>query len=415
MKKDFFCASEFVVIKNLVWFVPLGYRYLCCYDVEQKKILEQFLIPNNRKQVGLYESVVVFNKKLFFIPYVADYFMIFDLNTMKFEMIPVEPYETRGMGFYANCIYKEFIYFFPRTKEKFSHYHCMIGRINMETYEIKYRDLHEIYQNETEDEQLKVLFRRELFVSGDQVYLFNGKNGILRLKLSEKDNLVEDIELFGLNNQFTTICEIELKEFYLTDISGGVKYYNKDMHQLEVIENKISNFVSNKNDSWYSECFSYSISYRKKVFLFPSEANMVLQIDRNDMTVKEAFFSKEICTNRENFEYSFGQFSKPYRIKNKLYIWNIWSGYFYIIDLLFEEVKEIRIDAIMKQEELYNSYRDWCIENKVIKESELLYGSLDAVFLGFRMDKENMLKRKDIHTISDEMIGNKIWDRMKKE
>lgn len=415
MKSDFFCASEFIIIGNSIWFVPLGYRYLCCYDIEQKKMLKQFLIPNNERQVSLYESVVFVENKLFFIPYAADYFLIFDFARMEFEMISIEAYKTRGIGFYANCIYKEFIYFFPRSRERFAHNNCIIGRINLKTYEIVYQDLQELCQNKPDTELLQILFRKELFLDGNTVYLLYKEGGVLQIKLSEEENIIEEVKLLEEQYFFTSVCSIDLKKIYFTDNRGKIQYYDKDTYQLKNLDCHIDNFVPIKNKYWYSECFSYSVQYHTYIYLFPSEANMVLQVDIDNMTVEEAFFSKRICADKENFEYSFGQFSKPYIKMDNLFVWNIWSGYFYCIDLFSKEIKEIKIDAFMKEEELFYSCSDWYAENEVIKETSLLYSNLESVLWYLKTSKESVQHKKSIDSITGGMVGENIWSKMKEE
>jgi hypothetical protein len=221
-----------------------------------------------------------------------------------------------------------------------------------------------------------------------------------------EDHLLQNVNRLCKNKKFSTIRRINEEIICMTDDDGNVFCCDLNGKIVRTIENTVEDFVSIRNDFWYSECFSYSVQYKDIIYLFPSEANKVLQFNVNEMTISEAVFSPQICAAYEKDRYSCGQFSKPYIEGNTLYVWNLWNARFYMINLSTNEVEEILIEVTIPAEELIKSYFDWSNEGEFVKECSLLYTGVESMI--------NCLseERGKKQFCEDKLVGREIWNKV---
>lgn len=403
MKKYIVGASDFAIINDMMWFVTLEYRYLCCYDLQQRKIVEQLIIPISNRSIALFESICKYKESIIFIPSRADYILIFDLIEWKFEEIPIMSFEQRGGGFYANCIYGGVLYLFPRFVKNMEIEHYVIGKLKLETKEIEY-DF--IKHNKNVDLINKIVFRMDTISDLEHLFLLESEGKILKCNLSANTQIMNNITEMNIGKKVTTIVKMSDNVFCMADELGNIVCYDYKNKEIECVENKVENFNIYYKKSWRCECFGHCIKYKNFIYFFPSDANKVLQFNAENKRLEEAVFSKIICVNKKMEKKRWGQFSKPYIIKDKLYVWNTWSGFFYIIDISTNEIEQIAIELQIEKKELLDSFTRMQKDGRY-EESTLPFGNLDTMLTS--INDESDFKQENAENFS----GKDVWYEIK--
>lgn len=407
MNQYYFCAREFIIWGNEIWYIPLGYKYLCCFDLEKRKNKEQILIPNNQELNSLYESVHIVNDKFYFIPCNADYILIFYINNKTFEMIPIPTFRKRNITFYASYLYGESLYLFPRYAFNSINPNT-ICVINTKTNEVKYEWVcKEIFPKLADKD---IVFGRESFEYKNSMLISDAKRGIIKFDLSSDRVLLDTAKCVVVNRKPSAISKIDEDRICYADELGNIIVYDLHNEQEVISENKLDGFIPRLHKYYDSECFGYSIKYKNTLYFFPSDSNKVLEYDINNKRLNEAVFSTQICTMMQKFKrFYIGQFSKPYIVGDMLYVWNVWSEVFYIINLITQKVDKICIEAYMDEQQLLLCYTQWKKKGGVERRS--FYTDLNAMLRYIKTDigKEH----NQIH--KEGLVGEMIWSRVKRK
>lgn len=166
-------ADGYVDETGAVWFCAIEFNGLFKYDIAKDRLEWKGRFPEETlERRYLYNSCMEYGNKLFFPPYIAKEFAVYDKETETFKKIPINDYGVAGGKIYAIAQYGNILY-------------CFGGQIpavlclNLDTYEITYfEDLYTELQKYYTDDKT-VILNRDVIVENNICWLSCGRANIV--------------------------------------------------------------------------------------------------------------------------------------------------------------------------------------------------------------------------------------------
>lgn len=230
------------------------------------------------KGVKLFNDVVRYKDKLFFVPLAANNIHIYDLASGGMESIS---YKNPGIGDFVFAIFHEcHIYMFPS-------FHPGILKLNPETSDV---DIIDDWINEDfakcrlSDEPF---FRGDYVREGDVIYApFCNAHAVLEFHLNDGSSTVHDVGAQG----HATIAS-DGKRFWLGPRKGGgILCWNPAAGE--------STEHTDFPEGFKEGAFLGSLYRDGYVWMFPESANMVLKVDVDTGKLEEEELFSDICRHK---------------------------------------------------------------------------------------------------------------------
>lgn len=399
------CASDFLMDEDHIWFVPFGYRYLCCYNLQQNKIENKIRIPVENNMPVLYGSMMKSGSKIILIPYDADCaiaYCVIDGKITKFSEGGI-----REERYLACCVENDNVWMIPWIRKTSEVQDVFIKKINL--YDGKAEFLKAFPKNTVpNDRGERWLFNGSCVYIEDSIYI-GYRNYLLRIDLC---NGCREAYAVGSDKAiYTTMCQISNERLCMMDIYGNVVIWDRKSGQLAA-EIKNESICLKKlgvpNGHGYREKYRSSVVYRNEcVWFFPSHADKVLQLNLKNNMLSEAWFSGDICGNVMERPDSCGQFSKAYIRGDYLYVWNLWNESFFIIDLRYHKIERKYIEVGLSSDEFCPVFWKYMEENEGICREGAL--GTDGLNLFIRSICSEEYDRYGKNRKSIGKCGAKIW------
>lgn len=351
MKKDILNVNiyAFAESEGDLWFIPHECNALCRYNKEKKNIDYMTVVVGEEQMPTLYSNIVVYEKYLVLVPYMASEVAIFDTDKLEFEKLKLpEPdccYKYReNAKFYRGIKIGELLYLLPG---EFPEIVCInMKKRHVETANIWYP----LYGEKSfgEMEKIRPYKGMEKYACSDvhELYItfYAGEKGKIG-KFSFETHEIEIFTIDGVDAYFSCI-ENYGDELYLVTRSGQILCWNKKSKKVvrkylyETGESGIK-----RKDTPY-EIFVKSILYDNKIYLFWADKPQYTEFDLDnhkmkthlfqyiDMPIRELYFSEEnsyFLTNESNSFYQWidGEIKKySFGIRDELLEQYFFKGYF---------------------------------------------------------------------------------------
>lgn len=261
-------------IEGDLWFSSFRGNGLFRYNGETVDYVGCF----REKGVKLFNDVVKYEDKLFFVPLAANNIYTYDLGSGEMASIS---YEAPAIGdFVFAILYGRFIYMFPS-------FHSGILKLNAETSDVEILDdwINEDFAAyRLSDEPY---FRGDYVQEGDKVYIpFCNAHAVLEFHLNDGSSIIHDVGVRG----YATIAS-DGKRFWMGPRKGGgiLSWLPATGETTEYMDFP---------EGFQEGAFLGSLYRDGYVWMFPESANMVLKVDVDSgEIVEEALFS-DICSHQ---------------------------------------------------------------------------------------------------------------------
>lgn len=259
------------------------------------------LIPKTTNCLSEYCVIAAVNNKLFFVPFMQDTLLIYDLETENCEEICLclrEELKIQNVGHFSNyCIYHDQLFLIPFG------YRAIVS-YNLITNEVKH-----------------VAFLDHDFPTNSEKQLFTDYEYLDESHLILPTFNTNRIMIFSMFDASFSVIELGDKDYKYC----GIKKYNDDFfivlkNKLMILKcnskfgiiDKLNNFPLNCKEST-AQCFEYKAMcrYQNYLFCFPMMCNMAIKVnlDTGNIEQIEAFNkycnAKEINTNLCIFDGAF--------------------------------------------------------------------------------------------------------------
>lgn len=300
----------FAELKQNIWFIPREYNALCRYNKRKKNIDYMTLVPNEEQMPTLYSKVVVYERYLILVPYMASEVAVFDTEKMQFEKLKLpEPdrcYKYREIAkFYGGVRIGKQIYLIPG---EFPEIVC----INMENRKVEAVNAwYPLYgKTSFSEEKMSGPYKgidKFFCLNGNTLYItfFACETGKLG-KFSFDTHEMEIYTVPGTDSYFSCM-EIYGDDLYLVTRSGQIFCWNtqsKKVIDKYFYEPEVDGI---KRDEILYEIFGNSILYDNKLYLFWSDKPQYTEINLNNHNTKTFFFQN---INNAIFDMYFSQEGK---------------------------------------------------------------------------------------------------------
>ena len=391
-------ASSCIAIDNKVWFVPMDIHCLCCYDMLSNEITRKISLPEARNynyHTGFFERLILSGHKIIGIPYWADFFFAFDLDTEDLQIARFDDYEDDkcGFGYYAGGVFENEVVTFMRSSHIAKDRMQQIAIYNMKEKKAELLLTRQDFGFEHIN-PFDIAFRRESLQLNESLYLLLGhKNDVVEYT-KDKRFLIHEIDY---KKPFNTVAYIGDDRFCLSTNDSNLVIWDKKTNRTKVIKICIDGLrpIEDFMVSSFSELFGFSAVYKDIVFLFPYQTNKVIAFDIKEEKVTEASFSDDICCAdseipKDDSNYACGQFSHPYIFEEYLYIWNMWSKFLFVVNLETNEVRRENVSISLSKEEFVKEFREHLSTDGVIVENDRnIFTELDGFIYGVSLIGED--------------------------
>lgn len=361
-------ASDFVIDKENIWFVPFGYNYLCCYNLKKKIMEKTIRLPIENSKPVLYGGMVTSGSKIILIPLDADSVITYNMTDEQ-----ITKFLSRGIGeddYRAYCVENDNVWMIPWIRRSNEIQGAFINKMNLYNGEIKF--LEAFPKNKTpKDRGGMWLFSGNCVRVENSLYL-GYRNCIIKIDLS--DGSREAYTVGGENAIFTTMCMIDDDRLCMMDLYGNVIIWNRISEKLVVeIKNESIGLKRLGIPNGHREGYGSSVVYRNEyVWFIPSYMDKALQLDLKTNTLSEAWFGSSICGNVMERPDFCGQFSNAYIEGDYLYVWNLWNESFFIIDIRSRKIERRYIEVGLNPDEFCSMLCKYMEEKKGICHEEVL-------------------------------------------
>lgn len=396
MKEALLYASTFIIEDDLMWFVPIRYNYLCCYNFTTEKVEKKFRLPEGNYYPRMYDNILSHERKLYLIPFNGSSVLIFDKETEVFQQISTVPFDSIKYKFCAATIYQNILYMFPERVAADVENPYFVVRVDLtekENVQVVELDVPVTPAGKPYYE----VFDRQYFVTEDFVYiLLQRTNRVLEYSLEENTTKIYEVD--GSENRYATMY-MDGDIFYFIDQEGDVTVWDKVKNKISKYKNEIPGYAVEKKELFAA--FSSAFKYEDAVYFIPRYANKVIMFMKNE--VREAEFLNKVIVLDAQFE-AWDYYLHFVLNEDELYLWNRRNYKYYIIDLQNKKCIDKWRTASFSNEELRCLYEEFN-ENQWNddKEDEVLYWKLEF-FLKMLQSQENEMRKSSI--VDD--IGKKI-------
>lgn len=349
MKEALLYASAFIIEDDLMWFVPIRYNYLCCYNFTTEKVEKKFRLPEGNYYPRMYDNILSYERKLYLIPFNGSSVLIFDKETEDFQQISTVPFDSIKYKFCAATIYQNILYMFPER----------VAAEIEKPYVVVRVDLTEVEGVQAVELDVPVapagkpyyeVFDRQYFVTEDFVYiLLQRTNKVLEYSLEK--NTTKIYEVGGSENRYATMY-MEGETFYFIDQDGDVTVWDKVKNKISKYKNEIPGYAVEKKELFAA--FSASFKYGDSIYFVPRFANKVVRFDCKTNLIEDIFLSKEIILHKAFIDKSWdlGNFLHCFYQDNKIFMWNLFSCKFYCVNLNQKNYSDCLINTIFTYDEM---------------------------------------------------------------
>ena len=373
--KDELFSTDFIIKNNEMWFVPDKYPYLCCYDLDERKLKKQIPINcNSFYPYGFTRKILEADAQIVLIPFFSHETVFYENE--RTETISFDKGEDDWCSHClrsASAYYDGMIFSFPWGCRPNPVGTMDVLKIDTKNKELEYKI--ESYISESGDGHYGTYFKRESVVSANKLFLLDGNHGSLIVydlqhRVFEKEILIQD-------SPFSTICEINNNTYCICDGEKIVEI-NSDGEIINSNKIEIEGYIDGNNGIWYQDSFAYSLKYKNDIYMIPSWANIVLKYSLKDKTISKAPFNRKLIYSGESRHaiFALGRFSKPVLENDNLIIWDCITKILYVINMSTLDVCEIKISLEIKENDCKRIFDDFTQEDK---KSQKLIHEIDSM------------------------------------
>lgn len=394
-------ASTFIIEEDLMWFVPVRYNYLCCYNLQTEEVVKKYRLPEGNLYPRMYDNILSYEGKLYLIPFNGSNVLVFDKGKEVFERISMAPYDTIKYRFCAATIYQDTLYMFSEQVAAEIENPYIVVRVNLSSKEIT-----QIVELDVEVVSARKpyyeVFARQSFVIERQLYiLLQRTNQVLGYDLER--NITQVYVVGSSENRYTAMC-VDKDKFYFIDQEGDVTVWDKAKNINSKYKNTISGYQVEKKDIFAA--FSSSFKYEDMIYFVPRYANKVLAF--NSENIIEAPFSEVLQSCKKRFETNWvGKFLSCVQRNHILYLSDGYSYKFHMVNLVTNRYIGREIATIFKKDELDEMYLEALIEKR-----EWYYEDSSEYF-NLEFFLKNLRAEKDVKELDKNApIGKEILQRI---
>lgn len=389
MNKVRLCACTFIIEDDLMWFVPMRYNYLCCYNLVTEKVEKKFRLPEGNYYPRMYDNLLSYKGKLYLIPYGAKNIVVFDRLSANMSKISLELYMEQNVYYYDAVIREDYLYIFAErtAQETIS---AKVIKINLSK-----KDEIEVIESDNSD-GLMCSAREEMFNRNSKISyekfasIICGTNRIIEYNFTSDEWKVTEVG--NSENKFITMHSTEQFHYCICEngklivcnkLDGGIVEYKTELSPavLEMMSYRMS--------------YRYSFEYKHKIWFVFNRMNRIIEVDKNTHKIVEHILWQEQVHELQN----------PIVLGEKLYMWDIFTGKFLTYDFENKESQELFVVTNFEEDELESLYRDFLVMHKDgYKETDVNYLNVEYLIKQIA-SKEN---RGDISG-SKKKIGDEIY------
>lgn len=268
-------VQDFIVLNNTMWFISATMNILFAMDMETFEIVEAIKIPyGNIFEKYMSYHIANVENYIVLIPGRGKCFVRFSLDDRTFEKIDIGE-KSNSTKFGAYGVHNEYIYAFPAYESRVIKYDALRNRI--------------VSEKQIKNRNDGLFLGENVYVDEEDIYAVESETNCIYKYNMEKDtfkviHLEEaDLKLGGI---------IKANDYFVLTLMGSDELIL--WNEQEGIITRINEFPQEfvRGNRHYSDM----VVAGDKVLLFPSTANMILQIDVKSLNVKPFF--KEEETNK---------------------------------------------------------------------------------------------------------------------
>lgn len=291
----------FVELGHDIWFIPQEYNALCRYNKRKKSIDYMSAVPKEEQRPTLYSKIVIYEKYLVLVPYMASEIAIFDMEKKQFIKIqlpiPDACYKYRESVKFHNGIRKgKLIYLLPG---EFPEIVC----INMENLKLVTVNIwYPLYNGIFYDKEKVVGAYKGI----DNLFCSDGKELYITFYAGEKGKLgkfsfdTREMRIYTIDGADTYFSCMEMygDDLYLVARSGQIFCWNR--HERKVTAKYFCKGDSNgiRRESIPYEIFVRSILHGNNMYLFWADKPQYTKFDlvTHEMETKKfRYINKPVC------------------------------------------------------------------------------------------------------------------------
>lgn len=397
-------ASDFLINKENIWFVPFGYNYLCCYNLKRKTMEKAIRLPVENNRPVLYGGIVKSGSKMILIPLDADSAIMYNMADGK--VTEFLSGVIREDNYRAYCVENDNVWMIPWIRRNNDIQDVFIQKVNLYNGETKF--LEAFPKNTTpKDRGGMWLFNGNCVCVENNLYL-GYRNCIIKIDLSNGSRKAYIVG--GEKAIFTTMCMIDDDQLCMMDLYGNAIVWNRTTGKpVMEIKNKSIRLERLGIPNGHREGYGSSVVYRNEyVWFIPSYMDKVLQLDLKNNTLSEAWFSSAICGNVMERPDFCGQFSNAHIEGDYLYVWNLWNESFFMIDIRSRKVERRYIEAGFNPDEFCSMLGKYMEEKEGICPEGVLGADGLNLFVHSICSEESDERKRREQTAG--IYGTKIWN-----
>lgn len=387
----------FVDTKGDIWFATIEFNGLFKYNTETEQLSWKGRFPEEGYEMQYrYSGCVTYNNKLFFPPYLAKEFAVFDIKTETFEKIPVADYDIKGPKTYGRAQYKNKLFCFGASIPA-------IICLNMDTYELEYYE--ELYKEISPYfvDETAAIINRDVIIEDNICWLVSGRTNIV--VEFHMDTLEYKIHRVGSENNYYAGMKKFDGKFYLwpRNAANIVCWDNKNNIEYEILTDNQSECVAN--------AYSNACIYDDELWLFAFKGQYIGKIkkgtdvvelveDMSEYAISEVF-------NVDANEFSEQKISWAYSDENYIYYFSYMNKTLYIKDMKNGTITKRYLK--MSKEDLKQSRNMfiWQNRDRKCRVSQFIYQEKTTTMLADYLDwicgDENLYSQKQVEVFLNEL------------
>ncbi len=383
MKEALLYASTFIIEDNLMWFVPIRYNYLCCYNFTTEKVEKKFRLPEGNYYPRMHDNMLSYEGKLYLIPFNGSNVLIFDKMTESFQQISTAPFDSIKYKFCAATIYQNTLYMFPERVAAEIENPYVVIRVDLtreEDVQVVELDVPVAPAGKPYYE----VFDRQYFVAEGFVYILLQRTNRV-LKYSLEKNTTKIYEVGGCENRYATMY-MDGDTFYLIDQDGDVTVWDK-VEGIYKSDNTLRNIQV--EDDKFNIAFSASFEYKDEIYFLPNYCNTFIVYNKYTRNIRKAHWGREEYLSPIDNISGISRLIHFSIVGNELLMWNFRSYKFCRVNLISREIREVYIFTYFNIDEmalLYSGNGGEYLEKK------------EEVMLGFQLNFfiNNIVQRQKV-------------------
>lgn len=391
LKKRYVSFADAYVDENgALWFCAIDFNGLFKYDIANDELTWKGRFPNEGYEKRYrYSGCTAYKNKLFFPPYAAEEFAVYDMQTGEFQKIPINTYKVNAQKIYALAQYNEKLFCFGAQMP-------VVVCLNLETYEITYYEaIHQELKKYFINDSCPVL-NRDIIVEDNICYLTSGRaNIVLEFHM---DDMSYQIHRIGKE----TNCYISMKKFrdkfYLIP-RNAVNIVCWDYRKGNIFEVETQGKQCEEN-AYFNTC-----EYNDELWLFAFKGQHIGRIvkGKEEIEILEdmSLYEKDDIFQENAQDFNAQKISWAYSDDENIYYFSTMNRSFYIrngksgeivkrhLVMTEEEFLKARVSCMFRERKLcetasqciykennraaLSNYVDWVLANDDLKSEEQIH------------------------------------------